>query len=129
MFTILKSSRRHGSLIIEAAVSFVLLTTAAVGLMQLARSSTVLTRDADMRTACELATENAIQRLSDVPLSEIESRVEEVAKAVTEITKCEVTISTEPFETGDRQGIHLRVQASANHDQRVTLHDWRFDVE
>ena len=122
-----RHARRRGILIVEAAICFVLLTTAVVALMKLAQSSAVLSKQADQRLVATLAAENTLERLRDVTANELESSADEVAAAITEQTKCDVKVTVNDFQSQSRSGTHLRIEATCSPDVHVTLHDWRLD--
>jgi len=120
---------RRGALIVEAVIALVLLATATVALTKLARSSAALVRQSDQRLTATLAAENTIQRLRGVATGDLADQADTVAKLVAQDAGCEIDVTTEPFTTGERQGIHLRVDASFSPAVGISLHDWRFDSE
>ncbi len=122
-----RHARRHGSLIVEAAICFVLLATAVVALMKLAHSSAVLSKQADQRLVATLAAQNTLERLQNVTSDELKSSAEEVATAINEQTNCDVAVTVEDFQSESRSGMHLRIEAACSPDVHVTLHDWRWD--
>jgi Tfp pilus assembly protein PilV len=120
---------RRGTLIVEAVMALVLLTTATVALTKLARSAAALDQQSDQRLTATLAAENTIQRLQGVGVEKLSDQADQVADLVARNAGCEIDISTEPFTTGDRQGIHVRVDATISPAVRISLHDWRFVPE
>jgi len=120
---------RRGALIIEAVIALVLLTTATIALTKLAKSSAALGQQSDQRLTATLAAENTIQRLQGVAAEKLSEQADQVAALVAQDAGCEIDVSTEPFTTGDREGIHVRVDVSIAPAIRVSLHDWRFDSE
>ncbi|GAA5506047.1 hypothetical protein [Novipirellula caenicola] len=122
-----RHTRRRGSLIVEAAICFVLLATAVVALMKLAQGSSRLSKQADQRLVATLAAENTLERLQHVGTDALKSRAEEIAAAIAEQTRCDVQVTVEDFQSQLRSGTHLRVEASCSPEVRITLHDWRLD--
>ncbi len=120
---------RRGALIVEAVIALVLLTTATVALTKLAKSSAALDRQSDQRLVATLAAENTIERLQGVASDKLSGQADQVAALVAQDAGCQIDVSTEPFTTGDREGIHVRVDASISPAIRVSLHDWRFAPE
>jgi hypothetical protein len=120
-----RPTARRGSLVIEAAISVALLATAAYGLTRLASDWAQLNRQADQRLAATLAAENTRERLRRVTDDRLEEQAVEIAALVAEASGCDIEVSTEPFTHRDREGIHVRVEASPERNTRVTLHDWR----
>ncbi len=116
---------RRGTLIVEAVIALVLLATATFALTKLAKSSAALGQQSDQRLTATLAAENTIQRLQGVAADKLSDQADQVAALVAQDTGCEIDVSTEPFTTGDREGIHVRVDASIGPAIRVSLHDWR----
>ncbi len=122
-------ANRRAALIIEAVIALVLLSTATVALTKLARSSAALGQQSDQRLVATLAAENTIERLRGVGVEELSDQADQVAELVAQDAGCEIVISTAPFTVGDRQGIHVRVDATISPAIRIRLHDWRFAVE
>jgi Tfp pilus assembly protein PilV len=120
---------RRGALIVEAVIALVLLTTATVALTKLAKSSAALDRQSDQRLIATLAAENTIQRLQGVASDKLSGQADQVAALVAQDAGCQIDVSTESFTTGDREGIHVRVDAKISPAIRVSLHDWRFAAE
>ncbi|EMI16315.1 hypothetical protein RMSM_06763 [Rhodopirellula maiorica SM1] len=122
-----RHARRRGSLIVEAAICFVLLATAVMALMKLAQNSSRLSKQADQRLVATLAAENALERLHHVAGDELKSSADEVAAAIGEESRCDVEVTVEDFQSQSRSGFHLRVEATCSPEVRITLHDWRWD--
>lgn len=122
-------SARRGSFVIDVAIGVALLATAAYGLAQLASGSAALNRHADQRLAALLAAENTRARVRRASFDRLPERAEEIASAISLESRCEVDVSTEPFTSGGRNGIHIRVVAKPATNTQLTLHDWRFETE
>lgn len=117
---------RCGALIVEAVMALVLLATATVALAKLARSSAALVRQSDQRLIATLAAENTIQRLRGVATVDLADQADSVAKLVAQDAGCQISVTTEPFTTGQHRGIHVQVDASFSNSVGISLHDWRF---
>ncbi|TWT83708.1 hypothetical protein CA13_51750 [Planctomycetes bacterium CA13] len=120
--------RKRGSLLVEAAISAVLLVTATVALLKFAKAMKVLNEQANGRLAVTLAAQNAIGRLQALPFALIDSSSDEISKAISETCQCDVDVKTELFESNQRTGVHFVVRAKQSDSVSVTLHDWRFET-
>ncbi|TWU37563.1 hypothetical protein Q31b_43510 [Novipirellula aureliae] len=118
---------RRGSLILEAAISALLMVTATVALLKLAKTSSQLSRSSDQRVALQLATDNAAERMSVIPFDEIAGQTDKVAKTVSETSDCQCEITSYPFEVGDRNGIHLIMTTRISDRISRTQHRWILD--
>ena len=123
------AANRRAALIIEAVIALVLLSTATVALTKLAKSSAALGQQSDQRLVATLAAESTIERLQGVAVEELSDQADQVAALVAQEAGCDIDVTTEPFTVGDRQGIHVRVDATIAPAIRIRLHDWRFAVE
>ncbi len=118
-------SARRGSLVVEAVISAALLGTAAYALTRLARTSAVLSQQADQQLAATLTAENLVERLRRVETGDLSQQATTIAQSLADTSQCEIGVFTESFTNADRQGIHLRIDVTSSPQNRVTLHDWR----
>ncbi|TWU32568.1 hypothetical protein [Novipirellula artificiosorum] len=123
------AKKRRGSLILEAAISSLLLVTATVALLKFAKSASTLNQQADQRLGLMLAVESTLQRLNDVPKDSLSEESVAIAETISKRCKCDIQVDLDPFESNGLSGIHLRVQGSGANQAVITLHDWRFDTE
>ena len=124
-----RGSERAGSLVIEAVISVALLASATYALTKLARSTAELNRQTDQRLAATLTAENALERLRGLSAEQVAQQVAGIAQSMSESSGCDVEITSAPFVSGDRGGIHIRVDVVPSENARVTLHDWRLEAE
>ena len=122
-----KTHKKHraGGFIVEAVVSSVLLATASVGLIQLARSSAELRHRADRELAAFLTAANVLERLRPISSDELPERIDAVEQECARSSGCAVTITSRPFDAQGVAGIHLRVDVVAEDHVQLALHDWR----
>ncbi len=124
-----RKSRRRGGFIIEAVISVALLATGMFALTRLAQTSSQLHRQSDNRLAAKLAAENVFARIEGAPAESVETLAAQAAKAVQTDSGCTIKLSTEPFETAGRSGVHLQVEATAGTQVSLTMHRWYFDPQ
>ncbi len=119
--------RCAGSFVIEAVISVLLLATASLAVVRLARSSVDLQLRADREMAAALTAQNVIRQLDALPSDPFPEQVAEIENAYGQQSGCDVSISLRPFDRDGVAGLHLRVDVAAGDQARVTLHDWRLD--
>ena len=117
---------RHGSLIIEAIIALLLLTTAYVALGRLASSSARLQRSADHRVAMTLAAENVLDRLMTVPVDQIDQQAVGLAAAEGKRSGCQIQVETRQFQTRRHSGIQITVISRIPDTAAAYVHGWRF---
>ena len=114
-------------MILEAAISALLMVTATVALLKLAKTSSQLNQQSDQRMVLALATDNAAERMKVVPYDEIAREADRVAKTVAEHCNCQCEITSKSFETGSQKGIHLTITTRISDRVGRTQHRWVLD--
>ncbi|MGI9474886.1 MAG: hypothetical protein ACR2NZ_25370 [Rubripirellula sp.] len=121
----IRTRLRNGSLVIECVIAAALIATATLALTRLARNSVALNHQADDRLAAKLTAENLLERSKSIDIDRLESQFGPLAAKMQEETDAIIDVSANPFESGEHQGVHLRIEVAAAPNAAVTLHDWR----
>jgi Tfp pilus assembly protein PilV len=122
-------SRRRGSLAVEAAMAVALLGSAMFAMARFSQNSAALERQADERLAAELAAENLLERLRDVPASEIANAARIAAAELERQSGCPLQVTADGVSGADQPAaVHLRVAAGPPDRWQITLHDWIFET-
>tara|TARA_R110002049_G_scaffold2750_2_gene21324 strand:- start:5915 stop:6274 length:360 start_codon:yes stop_codon:yes gene_type:complete len=110
--------------LIEVACSLAILAVAGTCLARLVASQHALRRAAASELASELRLDNAASRLDGVAFDAVEV---EVAKLNDLYRDQAIQWDTEPFVSGDHEGIHIMIQAvdTGSPGSRLVTHRWR----
>ena len=118
-------ANRRGSSILEAVISVALLASAMFALSKLSQSAAAMSRQADLRLSAQVAAENVITRLQNVPAADLADAANQAAQAVESNSNCQITVDTHEFSSGSGTGVHLTVIATSGKNESVKRHDWR----
>lgn len=119
------TSSRQGSLVIECVVAAALIATATLALTRLAHHTTQLNHQSNDRLSAKLTAENFRERCKEIDAAQLETRVAALAESMSQQYGAEITVRSDSFESGNRNGIHLRIHVATTPNAHVTLHDWR----
>lgn len=111
---------------IECVIAAALIATATLALTRLAHHTTQLNHQSDNRLSAKLTAENFLERSKEIDAEQLESSVADLAESMADQYGSEITVTSDPFESGIRKGVHLRIDVAATPSARVTLHDWRW---
>ena len=112
----------------EAIVAVLLLATASLAVVRLARSSVDLQRRADREMAAALTAQNVLAHLAPIASDQLPDQIADVERSFGNRSGCDVDISIRPFDREGVTGIHLGVKVTAGNQARVEMHDWRLDL-
>lgn len=119
------ASTRQGSLVIECVVAAALIATATLALTRLAHHTTQLNHQANDRQSAKLTAENFRERFKEIDAEQLETSVAALAESMSQQYGSEITVTSDSFESGNLNGIHLRIHVATTPNAHVTLHDWR----
>ena len=124
---------RRGSVIIECVIATMLISVAAIGLLQLKQTASQLNRQADDRTAAVLIADNLAFSLQQIPFDQLTTASQALAHQTEQETNSDITITSQAFTANqaaaDTPGLHLTIVVGEGISGKAVRHVWRFPAK